>query len=146
MSDKYPGLYDGPVTVKDYIELLQQFPLDWPVKVKFAGGGGTAIERRDFQGVPHVGIYNKNGGSYNFGERGLTEEEYTKTSQDFLKSRKYMQYTSIHGDHRLYIPGGAQETCYGTHYDRRVIEQMVREGLITADSVDLERVANCDHR
>ncbi len=36
---------------------------------------------------------------------------------------------------------GDQATCYGTHYDRRVIERMVAEGLIPEDSVHIERVA-----
>src|SRR5581483_9239540 len=39
---------------------------------------------------------------------------------------------------------GDKATCYGTHYDRRIIERMVCEGLIKAETVDIERVAKFD--
>lgn len=138
------SIWDGPKTVGDFIELLSAFPKDWPVKVSTPAGGGIAIERRDIAGKPVVGIFGKNGGR--FGENPLTEEEYQKQSQGFLMGLKVgRSYTSIHGDHRLYSPSiGSQASCYGTHYDRRIIERMVTEGLIPAESVDLEKVAKFD--
>ena len=135
------NIWDGPETVGDFIDALSKFPKDWPVKVSTQAGGGIGVEHRDIKGKPHVGIFGKNGGR--FGENPLTEEEYQKKSQDFLCGlRGGQHYTSIHGDHRLYYPhhGDSQATCYGTHYDRRVIERMVNEGLIAAESVDLKRV------
>ena len=135
------NIWHGPETVGDFIEALSQFPKEWPVKVSTPAGGGIAVEHREIDGKPIVGIFGKNGGR--FGENPLTEEEYCKQSQDFLGSLQGgRKYTSIHGDHRLYSPFvGDNATCYGTHYDRRVVERMVREGLISADSVDLQRVA-----
>lgn len=131
---------NSPKTVGDYIDALSQFPRDWPVSIRFAGGGGTAIVQRDIKGVPHVAMFNDNGGD--FGEKPLTEAEYAERSQDFLAGLKYgRRYTSIHGDHRLYSPLlGDQATCYGTHYDRRIVERMVAEGLIPGISVDIDRV------
>lgn len=135
---------EPPYTVKDYIELLSQFPSDWPVMVSTPAGGPIAVEHRDVRGKPAVAIFGSNGGR--FGENPLTEEEYAKQSESFLSGLKAGRaYTSIHGDHRLYSPIlGDQATCYGTHYDRRVIERMAREGLIPPGSVDLERVARLD--
>lgn len=135
------SIWKGPETVGDFIEMLSQFPSDWPVKVKFAGGGGTAIVQRDLKGVAHVCIFNKNGGD--FGEKPFTEEEYQKRSRQFLSDLACgKRYTSVHGDHRTYSPDlGSQATCYGTHYDHRIIMRMVSEGLISKDSADLERVA-----
>ena len=49
-------------------------------------------------------------------------------------------YTSCHGDHRMYRRFGSNDTCYGQHFDRRVVERMVAEGLIPADRVDIDRV------
>jgi len=137
-------IWEGPETVGDFIALLSKFPKDWLVQVSTQAGGGIAVEHREIGGKPLVGIFGKNGGR--FGENPLTEDEYQKQSQDFLASlRGGRVYTSIHGDHRLYSPFvGDQATCYGTHYDRRVIERMVQEGLITPESVDLERVARLD--
>lgn len=127
-------------TVGDYILELQKYPLDWPVKVSTPAGGDIAIEHREIAGNPVIAIFGSNGGR--FGENPLTEEEYQKKSADFmllLNSGSY-RYTSIHGDHRLYRPSGTNDTCYGFHYDRRIIERMVKEGLIPAESVDIERV------
>jgi hypothetical protein len=133
------NIWEGPETVGEFIEALSAFPKDWPVKVATQAGGGIAVEYREIKGKPVIGIFGKNGGR--FGENPLTDEEYQKKSQAFLGSfQGGMKYTSIHGDHRLYSPGGEQATCYGTHYDRRVIERMVKEGLISAESVDLARV------
>jgi len=51
-------------------------------------------------------------------------------------------YTSIHGDHRIYYKSGTHnDTCYGTVFDPCIVERMVRDGLITAASVDIARVA-----
>lgn len=134
------SLWDGPQTVGDLVEALSAFPKDWPVKVKTDAGGGIAVEHREIKGKPVIAIFGKNGGR--FGENPLTEEEYQAKSQDFLCGLNGGQcYTSIHGDHRLYYPGDSQSTCYSTHYDRRVIERMAREGLISPESVDMERVA-----
>lgn len=141
MSD---SLWDGPETVGDFIEMLSAFPKDWPVTVVTHAGGGIGIEHREKSGKPFVGIFGKNGGR--IGENPLTEEEYAEESQRFLSGLKHGRcYTSVHGDHRLYSPSlGSQATCYGTHYDRRIIERMVKDGLISADSVDLKRVAYLD--
>ena len=140
MSD----IWSGPETVGEFIDLLSAFPRHWPVAIKFAGGGGTAIVQRDIKGVPHVAIFNKNGGG--LGEKPFTEEEYATQSKMFLTQLQFgCRYTSIHGDHRLYSPSlGDQATCYGIHYDRRVIERMVSEGLIRADSVHIDRVKRLD--
>jgi hypothetical protein len=138
------NLWEGPSTVGDFIEALSAFPKDWPVKVATPAGGGIGVEHRDVNGKPVVGIFGKNGGR--FGENPLTEEEYKKRSQEFLSGLRYGKlYTSIHGDHRLYYHDmGSQATCYGDHFDRRIIERMVQEGLIPAGSVDLDRVARCE--
>lgn len=140
MTEKYASLWDGPKTVGDFIELLSAFPKDWPVQVSTPAGGGIAIEHREIAGKPVIGIFGKNGGR--FGENPLTEEEYSEKSRRFLADLSAgRRYTSAHGDHRLYSPSlGSQATCYGTHYDKRIVERMVREGLIPASSVDLERV------
>jgi pyocin large subunit-like protein len=137
-------LWDGPKTVGDFIETLSSFPLDWPVSVATPAGGGIGIEHRERNGQPFVAIFGKNGGR--FGENPLTEDEYRKQSEQFLNDLKVgKRYTSIHGDHRTYHPSmGSQATCYGTHYDRRIIERMVREGLIERTSVDLDRVAHIE--
>ena len=135
--------WDGPETVGDFIDALAVFPRDWPVKVSTPAGGGIGVEHREIAGKPVVGIFGKNGGR--FGESPLTEDEYEKKSKDFLSGlRGGQRYTSIHGDHRLYYPSGTNDTCYGQHYDRRVIERMAREGLISPDSVDLDRVARLE--
>lgn len=128
-------------TVRDFIEALSAFPKEWPVIVSTPAGGELAIEHRDVKGKPVVGIFGSNGGR--FGENPLTEEEYEKKAEEFLSGLKSgRSYTSMHGDHRLYYSVlGSQASCYGTHYDRRVIERMVKEGLIRTDSVDLEKVA-----
>jgi hypothetical protein len=134
------SLWDGPETVADYIELLSAFPRDWPVRVSTSAGGGIAVEHRDVRGVPTVCMFGKNGGR--FGENPLTEEEYDKQSTCFLGDlASGKRYTSIHGDHRTYSPElGSQATCYGTHYDARIIERMVSEGLIVRDVVEIDRV------
>lgn len=131
------------VTVKDYIEQLKKFPEDWRVIIQFKGGGRTVIAHRETKGEPIVAIYNDNGGC--FGENPLTEEEYKKQSERFLLqfNDPYYLYTSIHGDHRMYHPSGTNDTCYGTHYDPRVIERMVNEGLIRGDQVEIDRVRRC---
>jgi len=138
------SIWDGPQTVGEFISALSAFPKDWHVSVSTPAGGGIAVEHREIKGKPVIAIFGKNGGR--FGENPLTEEEYQEKSQDFLSSlRGGRRYTSIHGDHRLYSPFvGDQATCYGTHYDNRVIERMVMEGLISSDSVDIERVRRCN--
>ncbi len=131
-------------TVGDYICKLRDFPENWPVIVSTTAGGGISIEHREIQGNPVVAIFGANGGR--FGETPLTEGEYRERSAEVIemwKNQRY-RYTSIHGDHRLYIPGGRNDTCYGKHFDRRVIERMVAEGLIAADQVDIERVRRCE--
>lgn len=139
----FTSLWDGPKTVADFIALLSSFPPEWRVSVSTSAGGGIAVEHREIKGEPIVGIFGKNGGR--FGENPLTEDEYHRVASNFLAALHAGQkYTSIHGDHRLYRPIGMNDTCYGTHYDRRVIERMVSEGLIAKDSVDLERIAAFD--
>jgi hypothetical protein len=143
-TKKYASIWEGPTTVAEFIELLSCFPKDWRVVVKTPAGGGIGVEHREIGGESVVGIFGKNGGI--FGENPLTEDEYRLKSAEFLRDLNCGRaYTSVHGDHRLYSPSlGSQATCYGTHYDRRVIERMVREGLVAAASVDLERVASFD--
>lgn len=130
-------------TVGDYIRALSEFPENWPVKVATPAGGGIAIEHREIGGLPVVAVFGSNGGR--FGENPLTDDEYVKQSQCFLGLRNGgYRYTSIHGDHRLYYPRGMNDTCYGTHFDRRIVERMVTEGLLSACEVDVERVRRCD--
>jgi hypothetical protein len=130
-------------TVGDYIRALSAFPEDWPVKVATPAGGGVAIEHREIGWMPVVAIFGSNGGR--FGENPLTDEEYEKQSALFVGLRQQgYEYTSIHGDHRLYRRGGVNDTCYGRHFDRRIVERMVVEGLIHANEVDIERVRLCD--
>jgi hypothetical protein len=133
-------------TVADYIERLKQFPPDWRVVVSTQAGGGIAIEHREVKGESVVAVFGANGGR--FGENPLTEDEYAKQSQAFLADMRSpaMRYTSIHGDHRTYfVDGGPNATCYGKHYDRRVVERMVAEGLIAGNEVDLDRVKGLDY-
>lgn len=135
---------DSLKTVGDYIRKLQEFPEDWPVHVSTPAGGGIAIEHREIKGKPVIAMFGRNGGR--FGESPLTEQEYKAKSESFLRmwnSPQY-RYTSLHGDHRMYQPGGTNDTCYGIHFDRRIIERMVEEGLIPASQVDIERVQRCD--
>lgn len=144
MVDRYKSLWDGPKTVADFIELLSAFPGDWPIRVSTQAGGGIGVEHRELSGKPLVAIFGKNGGR--FGENPLTEEEYQRQSESFVNDlARGCRYTSIHGDHRTYSPDmGDQATCYGTHYDRRIIERMVSEGRITFSSDDIARVAYLD--
>lgn len=137
-------IWKGCETVGDFINALSKFPRDWPVKVATPAGGGIAVEHREIRGQPVVAVFGKNGGR--FGENPLTEEEYQKQAGEFLVAlQDGDQYTSIHGDHRTYSPRlGDQATCYGRHYDRRIIERMVSEGLLEASAVDLERVKLCE--
>ena len=132
-------------TVEDYIKALREFPLDWPVEIDTSAGGGIAIEHREIGGKPVVAIFGSNGGR--FGENPLTEEEYKKQSEKFLSMRSFgYRYTSIHGDHRLYLARfyGVNDSHYGTHFDRRIVERMISEGLIDASEVDVERVRFLD--
>lgn len=131
----------GFKTVGDYIRKLQDFPEDWPVQVSTRAGGGITIEHREIKGKPVVAIFGSNGGR--FGENPLTDQEYEKQSKRFvgLLQQGY-EYTSSHGDHRLYMRGDM--TSYGTHFDRRIVERMVAEGLIHVDSVDIEAVRKLD--
>ena len=144
MADKYKSIWEGPQTVGDFIELLSEFPADWPVHVSTQAGGGIAVVHREVNGKPVIAVHGKNGGSY--GEEPLTDAIYEEESERFISDLKYgKKYTSIHGDHRTYSPEiGSQATCYGSHYDRRIIERMVKEGKIRADSVDIDRVAYFD--
>ena len=73
--------------------------------------------------------------------RCITPVSYTHL--DVYKRQGY-EYTSIHGDHRLYRRSGQNDTCYGTHFDRRIVERMAAEGLILASAVDIEGVQRCD--
>lgn len=143
-AKKYDSLWVGPETVAEFIELLSAFPPEWPVKVVTPAGGGIGVEHRESGGQPFIGIFGKNGGR--IGENPLTEEEYQKESRAFLSAIQGGNlYTSIHGDHRTYSPRlGDQATCYGRHYDRRIVERMVADGLISETSVDLDRVKSCD--
>ena len=130
-------------TVGDYIRKLQEFPEDWPVQVSTQAGGGIAIEHREIKGEPVVAVFGRNGGR--FGENPLTDQEYEKQSKQFLGMRQQdYEYTSIHGDHRLYRRSGRNDTCYGTHFDARIVERMVREGLVAASEVDIDRVRRCN--
>lgn len=118
------------ITVKDWIEHLRQFPGDWPVSVSTRAGGPIAVEHRDVNGRPTIAVFGSNGGR--FGENPLTDGEYAKQALSFVSGlKKGLAYTRIHGDHRLYSPdGGPLATNYGWHYDDRIIERMLREGLI----------------
>lgn len=129
-TSRYESIWEGPKTVGDFIELLSAFPNEWPVKVSTSAGGGIAIEHRDIGGNPTVAIFGKNGGV--FGENPLTEDEYQQKSKQFLAclADPWWAYTTLHGDHRLYHPGGVNDTCYGTHYDERIIDRMVNERLL----------------
>ncbi len=126
-------------TVGDYIDRLAQFPREWRVMVATPAGGGIAIEHRDVKGHPVVAIFGSNGGR--FGENPLTEEEYKRKSAEFLKmlTDPHWAYTTIHGDHRLYHPSGLNDTCYGWHYDERIIDRMVKENLLEYYKVPFSR-------
>jgi hypothetical protein len=130
-------------TVGDYIRKLQEFPDDWPVQVSTQAGGGISVEHREIKGKPFVAVFGSNGGR--FGENPLTDEEYEKQSKTFLDLRRMgYEYTSTHGDHRLYRRSGMNDTCYGTHFDNRIVERMVEEGKIPGNAVDIERVRRCN--
>jgi hypothetical protein len=130
------------VTVGDYIRKLQEFPEDWPVQVSTQAGGSISVEHREIKGKSIVAIFGSNGGR--FGDNPLTDEEYNKQSNMFFKLQQQgYEYTSVHGDHRLYLRGGMNYTCYGQRFDRRIVERMVAERLISVNSVDIERVRRC---
>ncbi len=130
-------------TVGDYIRALSAFHEDWPVEVATSAGGGIAIEHREIRGKPVVAVFGSNGGR--FGENPLTDEEYAEKSRMFLDlKRSGYEYTSICGDHRLYRGSGVNDACYGTRFDRRIVERMVAEGLIHLDEVDIGRVRHFD--
>jgi hypothetical protein len=115
-----------PETVQDYLEILKQYPLGYRVMVATHAGGGISIEHRQVDGEDVIAIFGSNGGR--FGENPLTEVEYRIKSGNFLSGIKEGQlYTQIHGDDRLYNPG--HDTVYGTHYDKRVVDRLVSEGL-----------------
>jgi len=129
------------ITVGNYIERLKQFPADWRVVVSTRAGGRISVEHREINGKPIIAVFGSNGGS--FGENPLTEEEYQRVSQDFLKkfNNPNYAYTTIHGDHRIYSPSsGSLASSYGSHYDRRIIERMVAEGKIQIPNNEIERV------
>ena len=130
-------------TVGDYIRELRKYPEEWLVKVSTQAGGGIAVEHREIKGQPVVAIFGRNGGQ--FGESPLTEQEYAAKSSEFLvmlKCVEYYAYTSMYGDHRVYSRGS--DSCYGRHFDSRIVERMVAEGLIPANEVDIERVRSCE--
>ena len=131
-------------TVADYIQQLSQYPPEWPVCVVTSAGGEVVIAHRELHGSPVIGIYGANGGA--IGENPLTEDEYQKQSTLFLSmmNGSLYRYTSVHGDHRMYIPGRQNDTCFGIHFDRRVIERLVEEGKLAKDRVDIERVQRCE--
>lgn len=131
-------------TVGDYIRKLQEFPEKWPVAVATQAGGEIVIEHREVKGKPVIAIFGANGGR--FGDNPLTEQEYKNRSGEFIWmwNNSAYSYTSIHGDHRMYLRSGINDTCYGQHFDRRVVERMANEGLIPADKVDIERVRCCE--
>ena len=126
-------------TVGDYIRALSAFPEDWPVNVATPAGGGVAIEHREIAGAPVVAVFGSNGGR--FGENPLTEAEYKTRSQQFMRLFcDGYSYTALHGDHRLYRREGINDSYYGVHFDRRIVERMVSEDMIPASAVDIERV------
>lgn len=131
-------------TVGDYIRRLQEFPEEWLVQVATPAGGEIAVEHREIKGNPIVAIFGSNGGR--FGENPLTEEEYKDKSGQFMRmwNDPAYSYTSIHGDHRLYRRSGLNDTCYGTHFDRRIVERIVADGLISGGKVDIDRVRKCE--
>lgn len=131
-------------TVADYILHLQKFDPTWRVVVSTSAGGGIAIEHRDLRGEPVVAVFGANGGQ--FGENPLTEAEYAKQSERFLSMMQDTDYhyTTVHGDHRMVDFSVSEDTCYGAKFDRRIVERMVSEGLISEDSVDIERVKRRD--
>ena len=126
-------------TVGDYIDQLSKFPREWRVSVSTQAGGGISIEHREINGKPVIAIFGSNGGR--FGENPLTDEEYKEKSENFLRQMDdpYYAYTTIHGDHRMYHPSGMNDTCYGTHYDERVIDRMVQEGVLEYYKQDCSR-------
>ena len=139
MTQKDYRLWEAPETVAEFMDLLSNFPGDWPVKVVTPAGGGIAVEHREIDGIPVVAVFGKNGGR--IGQPPLTEEEYRFQSRrfmDLLNSRRY-RYTSVHGDHRLYSVY-SHETVYGKVFDRRVVERMVAEGLYKSTDFDIARV------
>lgn len=129
-ADRRMAKTEDVITVGDWLERLSGYPRDWRVKVSTPAGGGIAIEHREIGGEPVVAIFGSNGGR--FGENPLTEEEYLRQSGDFLwKLEHGYLYTGLHGDHRLYFPhGGVNDTVYGQHYDERVVDRMVGEGVL----------------
>lgn len=117
---------DRIVTVGDWLERLKMFPWNWQVIVATPAGGGITIEHREINGEAVVAVFGTNGGR--FGENPLTEEEYEKRSREFLSGLdRGGKYTSMHGDHRIFY---GEDSCYGTNYDDRIIERMVKEGIL----------------
>jgi len=132
-------------TVRDYIDALNQYPSDWPVHVVTPAGGEVVVEHREINGKPVVGVYGRNGGK--IGESPLTEEEYQAAAKLFLAlwNDPSYRYTTIHGDHRMYLPAGMNDTCYGYHFDRRIIERLVTEGIISNKDVEIDRVKHLEN-
>lgn len=142
------------ITVGKLIARLQKYPVDMTVVIDLRGGGGVSVERRDLvrngEGQEVVGIFSSNGGRFGFNP--LTEDEYKKKSVEFLSglydvyrlkngfSLGRYRYTTIHGDHRIYIDtGNVNDTCYGEKFDDRIIDRLVAEGLIEKFKVPCSR-------
>lgn len=133
------------IAVGDFIKKLQEFPDDWPVRVQTPAGGAIVIEHREICGRPVVAIFGENGGR--FGETPLTEKEYEKQRDDFLKKfgKSGYVYSSDSGNHIIYQDfGGVNDRCFGQRYDVRIVERMMSEGLIDLPKLDVERARYCN--
>lgn len=133
-------------TVGDLMNVLWDYPTDYPIVI-----GGSYLEEYpinvEHRELNNLQIINLWGGGQAYGpigEKPLTDKEYEKISKEFLEkiNNPSYTYTSSYGDHSLVIKGlcgRCDATVYYT-YDKRIIERMVAEGLISKHSVDIEKV------
>jgi hypothetical protein len=126
---------DNRISVGQMIKALEQFDRETTIIIDLRGGGGVTIERRDLcdkltqKTEEIVAIFASNGGRFGFNP--LTEEEYKTKSEQFLQGLKHKNFTTTHGDYRIYNKLGLpNDSCYGTVYDSRIINRMVEEGIL----------------
>jgi hypothetical protein len=130
-------------TVGDLIDVLWDYPTDYPIRIGELDleGEELYVEHRELDGKPILNLWGGGQAYSPIGETPLTDEVYYAQSQDFLIrfSDKHYRYNSDYGTHSLEYKYYRDNPFLYT-YDPRIIERMVAEGLIPKHSVDIDRV------